>query len=47
MQKFLCEVKINNNNQTIVVQAESVEAARNLLISKGWKVVSVSPIASL
>jgi len=47
MKSFLCEIEVDNKKQTTMIRAESVEAARNLLINKGWIVLNITPLVTL
>lgn len=47
MQKFICEVMVDGKKQNTVVQAVDVEAAHNILITKGWVVLSIAPLTTL
>jgi hypothetical protein len=47
MQKFICEVMIDGKQQRTIVQAADIEAARTMLTTKGWVVLSIAPLVTL
>jgi len=44
MNKFLCEAEVNGKLQRTVINAESIEQARELLTNRGWQVISITPL---